>query len=126
MNVGPTPDGRPWVLWDGDCGFCRRSVRWLERQDREDLLRTMPYQVAPSPPMNPELYAACDRAVHLILPDGTVMRAGRAALCMLEMVGWGRFARLLAWPPFIWFIELGYRVVADNRQFFSRIMFRSE
>jgi predicted DCC family thiol-disulfide oxidoreductase YuxK len=86
----------------------------------------MPYQEAPAPPMTPELYAACDRAVHLVLPDGTLLRAGRAVLYMLEKAGWGWTARVLAWPPLVWLVELGYRIVADNRAFFSRFLFRRE
>ena len=76
--------------------------------------------------MTPELAAACERAVHVIRADGTLLRAGRACLFVLDRVGWGAAARVFALPPFIWFVELGYRLVAENRAFFSRIMFRHE
>ncbi|MDP8924543.1 MAG: DUF393 domain-containing protein [Chloroflexota bacterium] len=115
-----------WVLWDGDCGFCRRAVAWAERRDRAELLRPIPYQRAPSPPMSPRLRRACSRAVHVIAPDGRVYRAGRAALYILGVVGWEPVARLLGVPPLIWLVELGYRIVADNRSAFGRILFRGE
>lgn len=30
------------VLYDGECGFCNRSIRWLLRRDRHDRLRFAP------------------------------------------------------------------------------------
>jgi predicted DCC family thiol-disulfide oxidoreductase YuxK len=30
------------VVYDGECGFCNRSIRWLLRQDRHDRLRFAP------------------------------------------------------------------------------------
>jgi predicted DCC family thiol-disulfide oxidoreductase YuxK len=30
------------VLYDGECGFCNRSIRWLLRRDRNDRLRFAP------------------------------------------------------------------------------------
>jgi len=34
--------GRLLVLFDGNCGFCNASVRWLLRRDRRDRLRFAP------------------------------------------------------------------------------------
>jgi predicted DCC family thiol-disulfide oxidoreductase YuxK len=76
--------------------------------------------------MTPTLRAACERAIHVVKANGTVLRAGRASLFILEQLGWGWLARILALPPFIWAVEWGYRLVADNRRFFSRFLFRSE
>lgn len=76
--------------------------------------------------MTPELYAACERAMHVIKPEGTTLRAGRATLFILEQIGWGWAARLLALPPFVWIVEAGYAIVARNRDFFSHFLFRSE
>ena len=64
--------------------------------------------------------------MHVITPDGRVLRAGRAALCALEQVGWRRTALALSTPPLIWAVEIGYRVVADNSSFFSCILFRDQ
>ncbi len=76
--------------------------------------------------MTPALYAACEHAVHVVKADGTILRGGRATLFILEHLGWGRIARVLALPPFIWLVELGYRIVAKNRPFFARFLFRNE
>ncbi|MBI3128637.1 MAG: DUF393 domain-containing protein [Candidatus Tectomicrobia bacterium] len=108
-------DGRALLLWDGDCGFCRRSVAWVEARDRAGRIRSVPYQQASSPPMTDELRRACARWVHLILPDGRVLRAGRAALGVLALLGWERSAALLSLPPFVWLVEAGYWLVSENR-----------
>jgi predicted DCC family thiol-disulfide oxidoreductase YuxK len=125
-RVEPTADGRFWLLWDGQCGLCRRAVAWVRRHDRDGVIRTIPFQEVPTPPMTPELARACGRAIHLIAPDGRVSRAGRAALGVLELLGWRRTACWLARPPLIWLVEIGYRIVADDRPFFARFLFRNE
>ena len=117
-------DSLYWVLWDGQCGFCARCIAWAKRRDRAGRLRFVPYQQAPTPPMTPRLRRACARAVHVVRPDGRVLRAGRAVLDVLDQVGWHRTARILGLPPLIWLVELAYRVVADHRPFFSRLVYR--
>ena len=118
-----TSDRRDLVLWDGDCGFCRRGVRWFERRDVAGRMQMVPYQEAPSPPMTPELAAACGRALYIVHPDGRMTRAGRAILYMIGAIGYPRLARVLAWPPFVWAVELGYWLVARNRHIASRWLF---
>ncbi len=114
------------VLWDGKCGFCRRGVRWFERRDLTHRMKMVPYQQAPSPPMTPELARACDRALYIVHPDGSMTRAGRAILHMLALTGHPRLARWLAFPPFVWAVEIGYWLVARNRQIASRLFFTRE
>src|SRR6266545_2727735 len=93
---------RAWVLWDGECGFCRRCVAWAVRHDADGRLRPTPFQRAPAQPMKPRLRRACTRAVHVVTPDGRVLRAGRAALYLLSVTGWPRLCWLLSLPPLVW------------------------
>jgi predicted DCC family thiol-disulfide oxidoreductase YuxK len=115
-----------WLLFDGDCDMCRRSAAWVRRRDMQRQFEIVAYQSAPSPPMTPTLAAACEKAIHVVRADGTILRAGRACLFILERIGWGRWARLLTVPPFLWLVELGYWIVARNRSFFARFLFRRE
>ena len=117
-------DGRAWVFWDGECGFCRRSVAWAIRHDAHGRLRPSPYQRAPSPPMTPRLARACRNAVHVVAPDGQTLKAGRAALYVLRAIGWpGALITILGLPPLVWLVEIGYRLVANNRPFLSNYLF---
>jgi predicted DCC family thiol-disulfide oxidoreductase YuxK len=118
--MGP-PLPRHYLLWDGACGFCRRAVEWVARRDLAGRFEIVPYQVAASPPMTPELRDACRRAVHVVTTDGRVLRAGRASLFVLGQTGYPRLARLLSVPPLVWIVELGYVLVARNRSLVSRL-----
>ncbi len=84
----------------------------------------MPYQEAPRPPMTDALAERCARAVHVLGPDGTLLAAGRASLFILERIGFPRLGRVLRVPPLVWAVEAGYRLVARNRPFFARFLFR--
>ncbi|MEZ5333109.1 MAG: DUF393 domain-containing protein [Thermoanaerobaculia bacterium] len=121
----PEPIAYPLVLWDGDCGFCARSVEWARRRDTDGVFTFVPYQRAPSPPMTPELAEACGRAVHVIRSDRSILRGGRACLYVLERVGWGRLARLLRMRPLVWVVEAVYRFVASHRTLAGRLLFHS-
>ncbi len=76
--------------------------------------------------MTPVLYAACKDAIHVVEANGTALRAGRACLFILDELGWHRVARIFAGPPLLWLVELSYRIVAANRSFFSRYLFRNQ
>jgi predicted DCC family thiol-disulfide oxidoreductase YuxK len=116
----------PLILWDGECGFCRRSAAWFVSHARHRTLQAIPYQQAPSPPMTPELYAACEHAVHIVLPDGRILRAGRALLFLMEQTGWRWLARVLRVPPLVGLVEWFYGIVAQDRPFFARFFFTKE
>ena len=107
----------PLVLWDGECAFCRRSVQWLRAHDRFHRLEFCPFQEAD---LTPQMRAACEKAVHVVKTNGEILRAGRAMLFALRFTRWHQLARILAWPIFLPFVEIGYKIVAANRGFFSR------
>jgi predicted DCC family thiol-disulfide oxidoreductase YuxK len=114
---------RHLLLWDGKCGLCRRAVEWVRRRDRSGQFDIIPYQEATTPPMTPELRAACRLAMHVVTADGRVLRAGRASLFVLGETGSRRLAAFLGLPPFVWAVELVYRIVARNRSQLSWLIF---
>ena len=116
---------RHLILWDGACGFCRRAVEWALARDQRGLFAAMPYQDVPSPPMTPEMRAACARAVHVIVNDGRVLRGGRACMFVLHQLGWRIGGTIGALPPFVWAVEGAYRWVARHRTETSRLVRRA-
>jgi hypothetical protein len=75
--------------------------------------------------MTPDLLAASRVAVQVLTADGRRLAAGRGSLFVLAEIGWHpRWARLLGRRPFVWLVEAAYWIVARNRSFFSRWMFR--
>src|SRR5881392_898232 len=87
---------RPTLIYDGECGFCQRSVDLLRRWDREHRIALVPFQdqarVAAFNIPLPALAAA----MHLVLPppDGRVLSGADAVPELLQRLpgkGW------LAW-----------------------------
>ena len=109
---------KPIILWDGACGLCFESVLWLKKRDNNQFIAS-PFQLAPKPPMTPELALACEDAVHIIRPSGEILKAGRAVLFALTSLGYTKSTAILGLPPFIWLVEIGYRLVARYRHLLS-------
>ncbi len=74
--------------------------------------------------MTPGFAAACEKDMYVLCSDGTVVRGGRGMLFVFGEIGWGRTVRILLLPPMIWIVNVVYTLVARNRRFFSRILFR--
>lgn len=92
------PD-RPTLVFDGECGLCRRCVAIVHRWDREHRLATLPFQdqarVAGFGIPLPALAAA----MHLVLPDGSVFAGADAAPELLRLLPGTRWlAPLFAVP----------------------------
>lgn len=118
-------DAHTLLIWDGECGFCRNAVTWLLHQGHDARFQAVPFQELPSPPMTPALRRQAERAVQVLTPQGQQISGGRAVLYILQEVGWHPWlVRLACIRPLIWGVELGYWIVARNRQVFSRLMFR--
>ncbi|HSD67705.1 MAG TPA: lipase maturation factor family protein [Vicinamibacteria bacterium] len=112
---------RPCLVWDGDCGFCRRSVERL-RLSLGERVAFEPYQTAH--PRFPEIPVAAFRAaVHLVEPDGRVSRGAEAVFRALAY-GDSRLplAAYRQLPGFAAASEWVYRLVADHRPLFSRLV----
>lgn len=117
----PAPSSRPLLVFDGDCGFCRRWVeRW--RVQLGDRLEFAPFQeVADRLPAIPREHF--EQAVHLVLPDGEVLRGAAAVFRALALaprggVGWWLYRHVPGFRPAS---ELAYRLVARNRVAASKV-----
>src|SRR5439155_22353532 len=87
---------RPTLIYDGECGFCRRSVDWVQRWDREHRIALVPFQdrarVAAFNIPLPALAAA----MHLVLPPPPgrgLSRAGGVAAPLQRLPGRGCVGR---------------------------------
>ena len=112
---------RPCLIWDGDCGLCRRSVEHL-RLTLGERVAYEPYQTAhvrfPAIPVD-----AFRAAVHLAEPDGRMSRGAEAILRALAHGG--RRLPLAAYrfvPGMAALCEWGYRQVASHRPAVGRLL----
>ncbi len=119
-KVQHPPEGKPVLIYDGQCPFCVRSVEWMQKQVG-DTLQFLPYQVSQS--RFPEIpLEDFQRAVQLINLEGEVFEGAQAVFRALAFNA--RFQFLLkaykSIPGFAWFSEWGYRFIAKYRGFFGR------
>jgi predicted DCC family thiol-disulfide oxidoreductase YuxK len=106
----------PTLIYDGECGICRRSVELLQRWDREQVLRFVPFQdtaaVARFGIALPKLAAA----MHLILPGGRVYPGADAIPRLLELFpGKRRLAPLFRVPGVLPLARRIYAWIAIRR-----------
>ncbi len=82
----------PWTLiYDGQCGFCRRWVGAVRRWDRRARVRAVPFQDGTAWQGMPGLErAALEEAVHLVAPEGRVYAGAAAARPLLALLPGGR------------------------------------
>ena len=115
----PQKLSRPLMVYDGDCGFCRK---WIARWGRitGGGVDYEPYQRAaasfPSIPL-----ARFQKSVQLIHPDGRVQEGAEA---VLESLARAKFWGWLLWvyrkiPGAAFLSEKSYQWVADHRSFLS-------
>jgi predicted DCC family thiol-disulfide oxidoreductase YuxK len=114
---------RHWLLWDGDCGVCRKLTLHLERHDSRHRFTILPYQEAPSPPMTPALRIQSAKALQVVTRDGHRFSGGRAVLFAMYQTGWyPRLAQFLSHRPLIWGVDAAYWVVARYRRYLNRFI----
>ena len=118
-----SPPPRPLLIFDGDCGFCRRWVARWQRATAEavDYLPFQDESVAKNYPEIPR--EAFAKSVHLLLPDGAVHAGADAVFRSLAA---GGAERWLLWcyckiPIFAALTEWGYEKVATHRDFLSKL-----
>jgi predicted DCC family thiol-disulfide oxidoreductase YuxK len=116
------PPAKPLMVYDGDCGFCRRSIRrW--RRLTGGTVDYVPYQeIAERFPSIPR--RAFQHAVQLVEPDGRVSGGAEAVLRALALAGRSRWllAAYRSVPGFRPVSETVYRWVASHRLLLSRLL----
>ena len=108
--------GRPVVLYDGDCAFCRACARVLRRLDRGSALVLLDFNRPETDPLLAALPAAERRtALHVADTDGSVHSAGPALRRALGAARGPAAGRLLSKAFVARVIDAGYRIVAARR-----------
>ena len=109
------PDG-PVMLYDGDCGFCARSVQWILDHERDQAIRFAPLQ-GPTAARLRQSYPRIPETIDSVVfvADGRAHVRSKAILHAARHLRapW-RWAHAIRWVPGIAF-DLGYRLVAAMR-----------
>ena len=109
-----------WVLiYDGDCEFCRRQIRLVERFDTRGRIEAVSFQAIDLAAYGVTRDAA-EQAMHVVSPTGRVWRGAGAARQVSKLLP---SLRPLAWlfhvPGAMFVAERVYRWVAKRRHRFG-------
>jgi len=113
------------VVFDGHCGFCNRSIRWLLRRDRYDRLRFVPFDSPQVAALLRKLgfeTATLDPSSILVIRPAAnteaVLQCSNAVIAALRVLPgpWPTLAALLSLIPRP-LRDAGYRLVAHLRFF---------
>ena len=113
------------MIYDGLCGFCNSSVRWVIKRDRRDRIRFAPQQaaLAEAALARHSVYRntmLADNSVYLLLNFDTsqerLLRRSDVTVQVLLLLGggWRLLGRTLALIP-RWLRDRAYMLVARNR-----------
>lgn len=110
------------LVYDGGCGFCRRSVRYLRERDLEDAIQPVPNQTPGIEQRTGLSREQLDHSVWVIDAAGRAYSGARALNRALRALG-GPYAALGAvgsLPGPIWLEQGAYEWVSAHRPLVSR------
>jgi predicted DCC family thiol-disulfide oxidoreductase YuxK len=124
MSDDPT-DG-PIVLFDGTCGFCDATVRWLIARDRRRTLRFAPLQSQTGQELLRRFGLSADYDKSLVLVEGdraTTISTGALRICRYLPFPWSLCRIGLVVPRFA--RDAVYNFIARRRSKISSMVGRS-
>ena len=107
---------KDWVLYDGQCGFCTRWVKFWEPTFAQRGIAIAPLQepwVAERLHLPPEELLS---DIRLLTRQGRIFSGAEAYLQVTRQIWWASpFYALFRLPGFNWLLHRGYRWFARNR-----------
>jgi len=106
------------VIFDGSCPICTDAVQWISWEDGGDTFEMVPSQSESAMSKFPEVdQEACMNAMHLVLPDDTVLVGEKALPVILTRLPRYHFVAplfkllgggMLSWIFYRWFANRRY------------------
>ncbi len=112
------------LITDGDCGFCQRTAAKLARIVSDGWANVPSTELTDSYGLTEEQLAHSVWLIENPGPEQKLFSGAKAVGKVLRIRGglWGGFGWLAFIPPTSWLAAGLYRVVANNRKFFSRFV----
>lgn len=114
---------RAFVIFDGECGVCNKTVGYLQSRDLARSFTFVPYQSADLPTISPGLTSSmATQAVFVVEPHGRRYRGARGMFAVLRRLSgiWGVVGKVWFLPPLSLIAEPFYWLFARNRRTISR------
>lgn len=113
------------LIYDGECSVCLKAVEWVRDRSLPGAFEFLSCHSEELSKQFPSIEkAACLQAMHLVLPDGTVLVGERAMPEIFRRLPRYRWcASLFRFPGAAFLSRLFYRLFAKNRHHFDKITF---
>jgi predicted DCC family thiol-disulfide oxidoreductase YuxK len=108
------------LIYDASCPVCSKTVQWIAENEVKDSFEMLPCGSETLDARFPDIdRAACARAMHLVLPDGSVLRGGNALPEIFKRLRRYKLIAVLFGLPgatlvsrilYRWFAERRYRI----------------
>ncbi len=115
------------IIYDGTCPVCSGTVKWIGENEIESSFEMLPCQSNDLAKHFPHLQRSeCMKAMHLVLPDGTIVAGEQALPEILKRLRRYRFAALFFKLPgagivsriiYRWFADRRYRIASALSHF---------
>jgi predicted DCC family thiol-disulfide oxidoreductase YuxK len=99
VSVVARGPSRPTLIYDADCGFCRRWVGRVKKWDRRRELEYLPLQDEKAPLVSEQQRRRLRQAFHLVQPDGVVSAGAEAARQLFSYLPGGWLPRAIMGLP---------------------------
>ncbi|MFM9121708.1 MAG: thiol-disulfide oxidoreductase DCC family protein [Actinomycetota bacterium] len=111
-----TVSSSPVLVWDGDCAFCARCVRFIERRIKTDA-RIVAHQKADLAALGLTT-KQCQAALQWVGADRTIRQGSRAVAALLRSssFAWGILGVAIDLPVVRVVSSAIYKLIANNRQ----------
>ena len=110
--------GRVALVYDGECEFCSRLARWVERNDRRGRVLVRPNQEPGLIELLGLTREEVDRASWVVEPGGRKFEGAAGISRVLRELGgaWSWLGSLYLLPPLGWVEDRYYGRVARRRR----------
>jgi len=109
------------ILYDGECGLCSRSVRFIKKRSLPGTFEYEPLQSAPGQTLLYEHGLDNDLSTLVYIEEGHAYIRSTATLriCLLLRFPWPILYPMVIWIPVKW-RDAAYRKIANNRHRFAK------
>jgi predicted DCC family thiol-disulfide oxidoreductase YuxK len=108
-----------YLIYDGECVFCRNSVQALKRLDAKEFFTFVPYQNLKNLNLTLSSNLQFDSEIHLYTKTGEILKGPHAIIYILKTTSFKWLGLLLGLPFLFPFTREVYYAFASNRYLFN-------
>ena len=114
-----TNESQNYLIYDGECVFCRNSVQALKRLDAKEFFTFVPYQNLKNLNLTLPSNLQFDSEIHLYTKTGEILKGPHAIIYILKTTSFKWLGLLLGLPFLFPFTREVYYAFASNRYLFN-------